>query len=180
MSMNRFFSQTRRDAELSREIAAHLAMEIEENEARGFSPEEARRQAHVKFGSARRVRESEWESNTMMLIEGVWRDLKYAARTLTRTPGFAVAAVLVMALGIGANSAIFTVVRSVLLKPLPFKDPGRLIQLYEVSPNGKRPYNYVAGGMYAAWKQRRRALNRWRSTERTASAVQAMAGRCRR
>src|SRR5450631_3605026 len=153
MSMNRFFSQTRRDAELAREIAAHLAMEIEENEARGFSPEEARRQAHVKFGSARRVRESEWDSNTMMLIEGVWRDLKYAARTLTRTPGFAVAAVLVMALGIGANSAIFTVVRSVLLKPLPFKDPGRLIQLYEVSPNGKRPYNYVAGGMYAAWKQ---------------------------
>jgi putative ABC transport system permease protein len=153
MSMKRFFSRNRRDAEFAREIEAHLEMEIEENEARGLSPEEARRRAYVKFGSARRVRESEWESNTMMLMEGVWRDLKYAARTLTRTPGFTVAAILVMALGIGANSAIFTVVRSVLLKPLPFTDPDRLIQLYEQSPNGKRPYNYVAGGMYAAWKQ---------------------------
>jgi putative ABC transport system permease protein len=153
MSMTRYFSRNRRDAELAREIEVHLEMEIEENEARGLSPEEARRRAYVKFGSARRVHESEWESNTMMLIEGVWRDLKYAARTLTRTPGFTVAAILVMALGIGANSAIFTVVRSVLLKPLPFTDPDRLIQLYEQSPNGKRPYNYVAGGMYAAWKQ---------------------------
>ena len=153
MSMKRFLSRNRRDAELAREIEVHLEMEIEENEARGLSPEEARRQAYVKFGSARRVRESEWESNTMMLMEGVWRDLKYAARTLTRTPGFTVAAILVMALGIGANSAIFAVVRSVLLKPLPFRDPDRLIQLYEQSPNGKRPYNYVAGGMYAAWRQ---------------------------
>lgn len=153
MSMKRFLSRNRRDAELAREIEVHLEMEIEENEARGLSPEEARRQAYVKFGSARRVRESEWESNTMGLIEGVGRDLKYAARTLARTPGFTIAAILVMALGIGANSAIFAVVRSVLLKPLPFRDPDRLIQLYEQSPNGKRPYNYVAGGMYAAWRQ---------------------------
>src|ERR1035441_7296195 len=87
MSMKRFFSRNRRDAEFAREIEAHLEMEIEENEARGLSPEEARRRAYVKFGSARRVRESEWESNTMMLMEGVWRDLKYAARTLPRTPG---------------------------------------------------------------------------------------------
>jgi len=153
MGMKRFLSRRRRDRELAREIEAHLAMEIEENEARGLAPEEARRQAYVKFGSPRRVRESEWESNTMLVLEGCWRDLKYAVRTLARTPGFAIAAVLVMALGIGANSALFAVVRSVLLKPLPFRDPGRLIQLYEQSPNGKRPYNYVAGGMYAAWKQ---------------------------
>ena len=153
MSMKRFFSRNRRDAELAREIEAHLEMEVEENKARGLTPEEARRQAYVKFGSPRRVREKEWESNTMMLFDGAWRDLKYAVRTLGRTPGFTIAAVLVMALGIGANAALFTVVRSVLLKPLPFKDPNRLIQLYEVSPNGKRPYNYVAGGMYAAWKQ---------------------------
>ncbi len=153
MSMKKFFSRKRRDAEIAQEIEAHIEMEVELNEARGLTPEEARRQAYLKFGSTRRVRETVWESNTMMLLEGVWRDLKYAVRTLSRTPGFTVAAVLVMALGIGANAALFTVVRSVLLKPLPFKDPDRLIQLYEVSPNGKRPYNYVAGGMYAAWKQ---------------------------
>ena len=153
MNLKRFFNRRKRDEETAREIEAHIELEVELNEARGLAPEEARRRAYVKFGSARRVRERQWESNTMMLVEGVWRDVKYAIRTLVRTPGFAIAAVLVMALGIGANAALFTVVRSVLLKPLPFRDPGRLIQLYEVSPNGKRQFSYVAGGMYAAWKQ---------------------------
>jgi predicted permease len=86
-------------------------------------------------------------------VDDTWRDLKYAVRTLARTPGFAIAAALVMALGIGTNTALFTVVRSVLLKPLPFREPGRLVQLYEQSPGGKRAYSWVAGGMYAAWKQ---------------------------
>ncbi len=153
MNLKRFFNRRKRDEETAREIEAHIELEVELNEARGLTPEEARRQAHVKFGSPRRVRETEWESNTLMLVEGVGRDVKYAIRTQARTPGFTVAAVLVMALGIGANAALFAVVRSVLLKPLPFKDPGRLIQLYEVSPNGKRQFSYVAGGMYAAWKQ---------------------------
>ncbi len=153
MSIKRFFSRSRRNADLAREIEAHLELEVEENIARGLSPEEARRRAYVKFGSPRRVRESEWENDTMRLIDDGWRDLKYALRTLARTPGFTIAAVLVMALGIGANTAIFTVVHSVLLKPLPFKDPDRLIQLYEQSPGGKRAYNWVAGGMYAAWKK---------------------------
>ncbi len=153
MSMKRFLSRSRRDADLASEIEAHLELEAEENRSRGLSPQEARRQAYVKFGSPRRVRESEWESNTMKLIDDAWHDLKYAVRTLARTPGFTVAAVLVMALGIGANTALFTVVRSVLLKPLPFREPDRLIQLYEQSPSGKRAYSWVAGGMYAAWKQ---------------------------
>jgi predicted permease len=153
MSINRFFRRRKRDADLAVEIEAHLALEAEENRARGLSPEEARRRANIKFGSPRRVRESEWERSTMKLIDDSWRDLKYAARTLARTPGFTIAAVLVMALGIGANTALFTVVRSVLLKPLPFTEPDRLIQLYEQSPNGKRLYSYVAGGIYAAWKK---------------------------
>jgi predicted permease len=153
MSMKRFFSRSRRAAELAREIEAHIELESELNRARGLSPDEALRQARIKFGSPRRVRESEWESNTMRLVDDGWRDMKYAVRTLARTPGFTIAAVMVMALGIGANTALFTVVRSVLMKPLPFREPDRLIQLYEHSPNGKRLYNWVAGGMYAAWKQ---------------------------
>ena len=148
-----FFNRRKRDADLASEIEAHLAMEAEENRARGLSPEEALRRAQIKFGSQRRVRESEWERSTMKLLDDTGRDLKYAARTLARAPGFTIAAVLVMALGIGANTALFTVVRSVLLQPLPFNQPDRLIQLYEQSPNGKRLYSYVAGGMYAAWKQ---------------------------
>jgi putative ABC transport system permease protein len=129
MSLKRFFSRSTRDAELAREIEAHIEFEAEENRSRGLAPQEARRQAYVKFGSLRRVRETEWESNTMKLIDDGWRDLKYAMRTLARSPGFTDAAVLVMALGIGANTALFTVVRAVLFKPLPFREPDRLIQL---------------------------------------------------
>jgi len=153
MGIRRFFTRRNRAADLAQEIETHIGIEAEENIARGMSPDEARRHAYVKFGSPRRVRESEWEGNTVRLIDDGWRDVKYAVRTLARTPGFTIAAVLVMALGIGANTALFTVVRAVLLKPLPFEEPDRLIQLYEQSPNGKRLYSYVAGGMYAAWKQ---------------------------
>jgi len=153
MNFKRYFSRRRRDADLASEIEAYIELEADENRSRGLSPEEARRRAYVKFGSPRRVRESEWENNTMKFMSSFWRDVRYAVRTLARTPGFTIAAVLVMAIGIGANTALFTVVRSVLLKPLPFREPDRLIQLYEQSPNGKREYSWVAGGMYAAWKQ---------------------------
>ena len=153
MSLEKFFSRRKRDTEFAREIETHIAHEIDENIARGVSPEEARRQAYLKFGSARRVREEEWEFNTLRVFDDLWRDFRYSARTLWRTPAFALVAVIVMALGIGANTALFTVVRSVLLTPLPFKDPDRLIQLYEKSADNRHLYNYVAGGMYAAWKK---------------------------
>ena len=152
MSIKRFFKRNRRDEDLAREIEAYIELEAEENRSRGLSPAESMRRARVKFGSPRRVREDEWEHNTLKLFDSAFRDIRYAVRTLLRTPGFTVAAVVVMALGIGANTALFTVVRSVLLKPLPFKDPDRLIQLYEQSPGGKRMYSWVAPGMYAAWK----------------------------
>lgn len=80
-------------------------------------------------------------------------DVRHAARTLGRTLSFTLIAVLIMALGIGANTALFTVVRAVLINPLPFRDPDRLVQLYEKSPDGARAFSYVAPGMYAAWKQ---------------------------
>ena len=85
----------------------------------------------------------------------LWGDIRYAARQLRRSPGFTAMAVLVMALGIGANVALFTVVRCVLLKPLPFKDPDRLLMLYERSAVGDTAfaYNVVAGGVYDAWNR---------------------------
>jgi putative ABC transport system permease protein len=152
MNLKRFFSRSSADAELAQELEAHLQHEVDDNLARGMSWEEAQRQARIKLGSVRRVRETVWERNSFEWFETALRDLRYAVRTLSRTPGFTVTAVLVMALGIGANVALFTVVRSVLLKPLPFSEPDRLIQLYEKSPDGRREYSYVAGGMYAAWK----------------------------
>lgn len=153
MNLKRFFTRKSADAELADELEAHLLHEEDENIARGMNPVEARRQARLKLGSRIRVRETVWEKNSFEWLETLLRDLRYAVRTLSRSPGFTVTAVLVMALGIGANVALFTVVRSVLLKPLPFREPDRLVQFYEKSPNGRRQYSYVAGGMYEAWKK---------------------------
>ena len=94
-------------------------------------------------------------------MKSIFYDLRYALRQLRRTPGFSIMAVLVMALGIGSNIALFTVVRSVLFKPLPFKDPDRLLMLYEntVVGGGGFSFNNVAGGVYSAWRQQSRSFS---------------------
>ena len=153
MNLRRFFRRSAADADLAQELDAHLQHEVDDNLARGMSREEAQRQARLKFGSVRRVRETVWERNSLEWLETILRDLRYAVRALRHTPGFTVTAILVMALGIGANVTLFTVVRSVLLKPLPYQDPDRLVQFYEQSPDGARLYSYVAAGMYDAWKK---------------------------
>src|SRR6202171_6221697 len=150
MSMPRFFRRRAADADLTNEIDAHIAQEIDDNLARGMSAAEARRRAYVKFGSRSNVREDLWEWNSVKPLANMFRDLRYVARTLRRAPGFTLAVILVMALGIGANTALFTIVRSVLLKPLPFGDAKRLVMLYEVTGDGKYTYNVVAGGMFGA------------------------------
>src|SRR5271170_3281920 len=161
MSWRGFFRRKRADAELEQEIDFFLAEAIEENVARGLSPERARRQARIKFGNPRQVRESLWQQNTVGLIDNMWRDLKYAARTLARSPGFALVAVLVMALGIGANIALFTVVRSVLLNPLPYHDPGRLLVIFEhenQQHNAFHDYLPVDAGSIAEWQPAARGV----------------------
>jgi predicted permease len=95
----------------------------------------------------------------MRAFEDLLRDLRYLLRTLRLSPGFTLAVILVMALGIGANTALFTIVRSVLLKPLPFKDSERLLRLYEYSQDDKFPYNVVAGGVFAEWKKQNQGFS---------------------
>src|ERR1700689_1590999 len=97
----------------------------------GISGEEARYAALRAFGNPALIREQTRAIWSWNWLESLARDLRLSLRTLGRTPGFAVIAILVMALGIGANVALFTVVRGVLLKPLPFDDPDRLAMLYE-------------------------------------------------
>ena len=152
MSLRRLFRRTQEDADLVREIDLHITEETEENIARGMSPEEARRRAFVKFGNPERVREDLWRQNTAVFLDNLWRDLKYAARTLSRSPGFSVVSVLVMTLGIGANVALFTIVRSVLLKPLPFREPAQLVRLYERGADDDVENRGVAGGVFSEWK----------------------------
>ena len=129
MSPWRFFRRSKRDEELASELDSHLAHEIDDNLARGMSGEEARRQAYLKLGNPLRIRDTVWEANRIAWLEDTWRDLRYAARTLAKTPGFTIVAVLVMALGIGANTAIYSFLDSLLLRSLPVSDPASLVVL---------------------------------------------------
>ena len=152
MLLSRFFRRRDQDADLAQELESHLQHEADDYIAQGLSPEEANRRARVKLGNTARVREDVWKWNSFG-FEGILRDFAYSARTLARTPGFAIMAIIVMALGIGANTALFTVVHSVLLKPLPFADPDRLVMLYERSVDTNYPFNIIAPGVYAEWRK---------------------------
>ena len=121
----------KRDADLERELRSDLELEEEEQREGGISGEEARYAALRAFGNPSLIREQTRAIWSWNWLESLARDLRFSLRTLGRTPGFTVIAILVMALGIGANVALFTVVRGVLLKPLPFHDPDRLVMLYE-------------------------------------------------
>ena len=129
LNLGRFFRRSQEDAELSQELEAHLSHEIDDNLARGMTPEEARRRARVKLGNPHAIRDQVWETNRIAWLEDTWRDLHYAARTLLRAPSFTCVALLVMALGIGANTAIYSFLDALLLRALPVSDPGSLVVL---------------------------------------------------
>ena len=117
---------SRRDDEIREEIAEHLRMAIADKMARGASREDAERAARAEFGNVTHVAEATREVRRGIWLERLGQDLRYGWRALRRTPAFTTVAVATLALAIGANSAVFTVVNSVLLQPLPFKDPSRL------------------------------------------------------
>jgi predicted permease len=154
--------QTRkRDADLERELRCDLELEEEEQREGGISAEEAHYAARRAFGNPTLIHEQTRAVWSWNWLESLARDLRISLRTLLRTPGFAVVAILIMALGIGANVALFTVVRGVLLKPLPFYDPDRLVMLYEAGlhQDDTAGSNVVSGGMYAEWKRQNRSYS---------------------
>jgi predicted permease len=147
------FDRKREAARLNQELEFHLEQQIAENVSLGMKPEEARRQAMLRFGNPAVLNEETRSTWSGQWFEGVWRDLRYGLRTLVRTPGFSLMAILVMALGIGATTSLFTLVRSVLLRPLPFREPDKLVMLYEhFRQQPESPYNVVAPADFRDWR----------------------------
>jgi putative ABC transport system permease protein len=149
----------KREADLERELRSDLELEEEEQRESGVPKEESRNAALRAFGNPTLIREQTRATWSWNWLEFLLRDLRLSLRTLRRSPGFTVIAILVMALGIGANVALFTIVRGVLLKPLPFQDPDRLVMLYEshFHENDMTLFNPVAAGIYDEWKKQNRS-----------------------
>jgi predicted permease len=152
MRLQSLFRSRRNARRLNDEIQFHLEQQILENVAAGSSADEARQAALRAFGNPALMKEETQETWGWIRLDQTMRDLRNGARSLWRTPKFAFAAILVMALGIGATTALFTVVRSVLLEPLPFKDPARLLRLYEYLDE-RFAHNNSAAGIFAEWKK---------------------------
>ena len=121
-----FFRKRKLDREFDAELAAHLEMLIEDNLKRGMSAEEARRRAMISLGGMDAARESHWESRGLPVLETILQDIRYSFRTLRRDAGLATFAILIIGLGVGASSTVFSVVNVLLLRPLPFESPERL------------------------------------------------------
>ncbi len=134
MSWRRFFRRAEWDRERRAEIDSHVEIETEENVARGMTEGEARAAARRKFGNRTRVREEIYAMNTLTLVDSLARDMRHSLRMLRRSPGFTVAVLLTLGIGIGANTAVFSVVNSVLLKPLPYPDSERLVAVWHKAP----------------------------------------------
>jgi predicted permease len=151
----------KRNADLERELRSDLELEEEEQRESGLQGEQARNAALRAFGNPTVILEQTRAVWSWNWFESLARDLRYSLRTLGRTPRFTVIAILVMALGIGANVALFTVVRGVLLRPLPFQDPDRLVMLYEAGlhEDDTAGSTVVSGGMYAEWKNQNRSYS---------------------
>jgi predicted permease len=155
MTMLMLFRRGSESARLNDELQFHLEQQVKENIAGGLTPDEARYRALRTFGNPTALSDQARSTWSWNWLEKFLRDIRYGARTLTRSPGFALTAIFVMALGIGATTSLFTIVRAVLLKPLPFRDPDKLVVVYEHfrTTIGDKEFNPVSPADFRDWRQ---------------------------
>lgn len=148
------FGDAKSDGELRDEIAFHLDLETEKNRQLGMTPDEARRVAVAHFGGVERIREEHRDVRRLSWVEDFLGDARYALRSLRRTPALAGAAIITLAVGIGANVAIFSAVNAVVLQPLPFPNQDRLVMLAEDNPEKHWVKQVAAAANYLDWRAR--------------------------
>jgi len=145
--------------DIDREMRSHLELQVEENIRAGMSPREAHEQAARSFGNLDRAVDAAYDVKGGGLFETITQDVRYGARMLTKHKAFTVVAVVTLALGIGANTAIFSVVNELLLRPLPYGDADRVVMLWEVTPNG-RHQNTTSRANYRSWRDQSSSFQR--------------------
>jgi len=127
--LSNFATRRSADQRLQDEIAEHLALQIEENLSAGMVPAEARRQARLKLGAAEAIREDHHAEQSLPFVENLFQDLRFAVRMLLRSPGFSLIVIATIALGVGATTAIYSVIDATLLHPLPYPHPSEMVRL---------------------------------------------------
>jgi putative ABC transport system permease protein len=146
------FQRDRQEQEMRDEFDSNLQLHVEESIRAGMSPEQARREAILKFGSMEAAKESVRETARFVSVDALWHDLRYAFRGLRLNAGFATTAILSLTLGIGASVAVYTLADNLLLRPLPYPEAKRLVMLYETNPRRDVHFNTISPGNYFDWK----------------------------
>ncbi|HZS47623.1 MAG TPA: ABC transporter permease [Blastocatellia bacterium] len=153
-----FFKGQKLEQELDDEILFHVEMRTRDYIQSGMSPEDARRAALRLFGNNVLLKERTRSMDTINWLESFWKDIRFCAHLMIKKPGFSVAALMILALGIGLNGAIFSVVNSVLLRPLPYREPERLVQIWETIPKLGNHKEVVAPGNFIEWQTRSKSF----------------------
>src|SRR5580704_5938183 len=147
------FRRSRHERDFTVEMEGHLQLHIEDNLRSGMTPQEARRQALIKLGGLEQTKEAYRERRGVPAFETLLRDLRYGLRVLCKNPGFTFVVVFTLALGIGANTAIFSVLESQLWRPLPFPDSERLVDAHVVLRANSHQWDVLPSSVYRPWRE---------------------------